>query len=90
MGMTGGRVVKAMTIHYKVESHKPGTSRSAVQHFNHFFSPRSLLSSIPKHGSGPNGNRNFFLRGTLSKIERRVTFVSFRGDIKLSVPGYLV
>jgi len=32
-----------------------------------------------------------FLFGAHSaKLRRRVTFMSFRGDIKLSVPGYLV
>ena len=41
-------------------------------------------------GSGPTGNRIFLFRAHSAKLRRRVTFVSFRGDIKLSVPGNLV
>jgi len=46
-------------------------------------------------GSGPTGNRDFFLFRvnsalTQNNLRRRVTFVSFGGDIKLLVPGDLV
>ena len=45
-------------------------------------------------GSGPTGNRDFFSSGYTQpwpkKLRRRVTFVSFGGDIKPLVPGDLV